>query len=727
VSAPTTNVHALVSRRTSAITYVLKQAVLGAVSALSRGGVLSGQVLQELEDAARRMARVGAREAVVNVTLDRTLAYDIYALDKSTRTSKQVDERFVVRPEEDLSESLASFCARHGIDEQPCTDTQSQIRDLMGRDWGCDDDKLASMEAARATKIEISVVLDGLPTKLVYESSQDVVLEGARFCKDHELSMAGCARILRPLQEQAAATPAFRLSAPSAPIVARSPVWERHYPVSGRVYIDFNLTGVANQLQSVGRAHDHQLDRVCLFFDYRTTPLLCAPVPQETPLYFERHSLDVGYHVLYFAEEQPPLEDKKVDEAASPVFVAAQPFLVVSPSITIVEVLASTTNDGNRVFFTVSMQATAFDLFDPAHRVCILHNGDDLECFVPERVLVESDVVNYGDDRDPYNRVITFRAPMFHTSNGSHDMVAMLIDTESSKTFARSTPFDFELTIPSLLVPAEREASFLLEPSSFTTQRPRMCPAEWRADTSDTRSVDRHEWMCDIWRHEWGFYSQNGEDGVLAFIFHNIGAVHRSYVEFGTQDGQECNTRLLRETQNWSGLLMDGSHDNASINLHQEWITAENIMSLLSKYDVGREVDLLSIDVDFNDYWILSAMDMSAFSPRVIVVEVNSHIPPTEARAVEYRPAAEDSWDGLTDYFGASVRAFYLWGVKNGYSLVYCESHGVNCFLVRNDALGTNASAVLFPEDLFAPPNFFGRGFNYPNASLPHHRWAWVE
>lgn len=673
------------------------------------------------------MARVGAREAVVNVTLDRRLAYEIFAVDKATRASVQIDERFVVRPEEDLAASLSSFCERHGIDEQPCANTQSRIRDLTGRDWGCDDDKLAEMEATPVTEIELPVVLDGHATKLVYESSQDVILEGARFCRDRQLYMTGCAAILRLLEEQAAKLPAFRLRSPTTPTVVHSPVRTRNYPVSGRVYIDINQSDVHSQPHDPISEHDRKLVRVCLYLDYMTTALFCTALPQPEPMFFERQSLPLGYHVLYFAKEQPGLAGNHIDEPTSSVFVAAEPFLIVSPTIKIVEVFASTTNDGNGVFFTATMRTTAFDLFDPAYRVCILHNGDDLECFLPDRVLVESDVISYRNESDPYNRVTTFRAPMFHATNGSHLMTAMLIETESSKCFARSAPYDFELNVSPPLVPAEREASFLMDPSSFATQRPRTCPQEWRTDASDNQNdASSYAWLCEIWRHEWGFFSQNGEDGVLAFIFHNIGAALRSYVEFGTQDGQECNTRLLRETQGWSGLLMDGSHDNASINLHQEWVTAENIMSLLSKYAVGREVDLLSIDVDFNDYWILSAMDLSKFSPRVIVVEVNSHIPPTEARAVEYRPGAEESWDGLTDYFGASVRAFYLWGVRNGYSLVYCESHGVNCFLVRNDALGTNASALLSPEDLFAPPNFFGRGFSYPNTSLPHHRWTWV-
>jgi hypothetical protein len=33
------------------------------------------------------------------------------------------------------------------------------------------------------------------------------------------------------------------------------------------------------------------------------------------------------------------------------------------------------------------------------------------------------------------------------------------------------------------------------------------------------------------------------------------------YVEFGVEDGRECNSRLLREEHGWHGLMMDGKHD----------------------------------------------------------------------------------------------------------------------------------------------------------------------
>lgn len=88
------------------------------------------------------------------------------------------------------------------------------------------------------------------------------------------------------------------------------------------------------------------------------------------------------------------------------------------------------------------------------------------------------------------------------------------------------------------------------------------------------------------------------------------------YVEFGTEDGSQCNTRVLREWLSWQGLLMDGSHERPEINLRRQVVTPDNINALLTTYvlesatasgrphDRKAVIDVLSIDLDFSDWWV---------------------------------------------------------------------------------------------------------------------------
>lgn len=185
----------------------------------------------------------------------------------------------------------------------------------------------------------------------------------------------------------------------------------------------------------------------------------------------------------------------------------------------------------------------------------------------------------------------------------------------------------------------------------------------------------------DLGRYEEKVYSQNGEDGVLKKIFEIIGVTNQYYVEFGTENGSECNTRRLREQDKWNGLLMDGGYENQNINLRKEFITADNINYLFQKYNVPKQFDLLSVDVDFNDWYIWKALDN--YQSRVVVIEYNATHLPDEDRIVIYDPRR---WDG-SNYFGASLLALYNLGISKGYSLVYADAKGVNLFFIRNDVI----------------------------------------
>lgn len=111
---------------------------------------------------------------------------------------------------------------------------------------------------------------------------------------------------------------------------------------------------------------------------------------------------------------------------------------------------------------------------------------------------------------------------------------------------------------------------------------------------------------ASLMHHTGQVFSQQGADGVLHRLLSDLGApTGGSYVEFGTQDATECNTRLLRERCGWRGLLMDGDHQNASIGLQREFLSAENILELFGKYGVPTSLDILSLDINGNEYHIL--------------------------------------------------------------------------------------------------------------------------
>jgi len=176
-------------------------------------------------------------------------------------------------------------------------------------------------------------------------------------------------------------------------------------------------------------------------------------------------------------------------------------------------------------------------------------------------------------------------------------------------------------------------------------------------------------------------YSQNGEDGIINGIFTKIGLTNKFFVEFGVGNGTECNSRYLREKKNWTGLMMDGN-ENPRENVKREFITAENIQDLFEKYNVPQEFDLLSIDLDFNDFWIWNAI--KDYKPRVVVIEYNSTIPFSESKVVKYDTQA--TWDG-TNFFGGSLAAMIQLGQAKGYTLVGCDNRGINAFFVADDLI----------------------------------------
>ncbi len=197
--------------------------------------------------------------------------------------------------------------------------------------------------------------------------------------------------------------------------------------------------------------------------------------------------------------------------------------------------------------------------------------------------------------------------------------------------------------------------------------------------------------------HESRTFSQNGEDGLLAHVFAQIGFESRTFVEFGFSPA-ECNGLWLARQEGFGGLWIDADGANCAIatrmarflgwkrvRVHQSYIHKDNINDIIKSglQTNEKSIDLLSVDIDGMDYWVLQ--QITCVRPRVLVVEYNATFGPSRAISVAYRPEFsrfDFHRDGL--YFGASLKAFQKLGVALGYRLVGTDTSGTNAFFLDN-------------------------------------------
>ncbi|MFD3448186.1 hypothetical protein ACFDTO_26695 [Microbacteriaceae bacterium 4G12] len=216
--------------------------------------------------------------------------------------------------------------------------------------------------------------------------------------------------------------------------------------------------------------------------------------------------------------------------------------------------------------------------------------------------------------------------------------------------------------------------------------------------------------------------SQNGEDGIIEELFLRIGTTNKYFVEFGVQDGSECNTAYLSLFNNWSGLMIEGDNENykrlcanlfnhKSVQTVQKFVTKENISYIFKDNRVPTEFDLLSIDIDGNDYWVWNSL--IEYKPRVVVIEYNASYPPPKKMVIPYNP--NFIWDG-TSYYGASLTSLSELAKKLGYALIGTDSRGVNAFFIHKDLVTLSRFQELTPEQGYHLPS-------YNNGPLRGHPW----
>jgi hypothetical protein len=202
----------------------------------------------------------------------------------------------------------------------------------------------------------------------------------------------------------------------------------------------------------------------------------------------------------------------------------------------------------------------------------------------------------------------------------------------------------------------------------------------------------------DLAARRFRLYSQNEEDGIILALFEHAGITDRRFVEIGS-GMSGGNSALLAYECGWSGLmieieqrkidsLLEIFRHNPGVVGVAAAVSPANINDILSEHGFTGEIDLLSLDIDSYDYWVLEAL--TVVSPRVLIVEYNARLGPDLALTIPKDCALDDIPKPLR---GASLAAIEKLARRKGYRLVVCDPTGTNAFFLR-DGVAPDLAAV---------------------------------
>jgi hypothetical protein len=204
---------------------------------------------------------------------------------------------------------------------------------------------------------------------------------------------------------------------------------------------------------------------------------------------------------------------------------------------------------------------------------------------------------------------------------------------------------------------------------------------------------------------KWNKYSQSGEEAFVDFILNNLPKKGNHLVEIGAWDGFHLsNTRFLIE-RGYTHLLIDGDN-RGNEEVKEHFILENNILEILEKYNTPEEFDLLCIDIDGNDLYILEKI-LGKYNPSLLVAEYNPIFQPNESKVITYDE--NHRWND-DDYYGFSFLAGLRMAEKHGYACVH-ENDSLNMYFVRK-------------EFLEVVPNISYKPTNYHRRSEKH---SWID
>ena len=192
---------------------------------------------------------------------------------------------------------------------------------------------------------------------------------------------------------------------------------------------------------------------------------------------------------------------------------------------------------------------------------------------------------------------------------------------------------------------------------------------------------------------EFRVFSQWGEDGIIDWVINQIPNISKNFIEIGTEDFKEANTRFLLMNKNWDGVLIEGDKNYVenikkdriywkhNIKVINEFVNLSNIDNIISNLKLKKEIGLISLDIDGIDYWILKKLKL--LKPGIFICEFNPLFGYEKSLTVPYKKKFIRSKEHYSNsYFGASLRAIIKL-LNKEYLFIGTNSAGNNAFFIN--------------------------------------------
>ena len=186
-------------------------------------------------------------------------------------------------------------------------------------------------------------------------------------------------------------------------------------------------------------------------------------------------------------------------------------------------------------------------------------------------------------------------------------------------------------------------------------------------------------------------FSRFDEDRILARHVSELlpETNHGTAVDLGAGDGVRWSNTYALFTNGWKGVGVESDtrrftklarayRHYPQVFACRNLVTPHNVVALLQSYEIEKDFEVLSIDVDSNDYWILQAA-LRVFRPRLIVAEINENIPPPIRFVVKYDP----DFQLRHHFYGCSIMSLADLCRQHDYAVLELEYN--NAFLAPRE------------------------------------------